>query len=456
MRVSQRDFADQLGVTARTVSKWEAGGAEIVPRPDSQAILDTKLRQVTDEVRSRFQLILSGAVEATEIRSEDAEKASPPDNRHFIPTSENERSAGLDNNQSVTNSNTIDGLVVSPTLPSSADISVPTLIEASTADAAQITMSAGREVINPLAIEQLYEEVCRLSVDYIGSTMEANRQILQRATDLRQDLKELIATGYRKPSQTADIYLMIGILSGICAYSCLDFNRPDEAVTQARTSFMMGDLIGHDGLRAWASGTRSLIARFQERYPEALRYAREGIQYATTGTALVRLRCGEGQTLAHMGNAADSIKFLNLAKEAREHVSSPDIASGLFIFSEAKQTYYTGSSLQWLPGEKNAKSAQTESARAIQMFESAGSESRSPGDVLLARIYLGNSRLTLGEIEGSMDALRPVLDLPLSSRSSWQKKRMRQIVTKLDKANFSDSLLAISARDEISSFVKSS
>lgn len=436
-QLSEREEEPELAkvtLSEATFERWLYGKVKAMPQTSSRRILEHMFGIPVRE--------LLRPVDAT-------------NNPDFSLTSKNDRSAAASNNRSLVNPDAIDGLVVGRIPPDSANISVSALIEASTADAAQITMSAGREVINPLTIEQLYEEVCRLSVDYIGSTVEANRQILRRATDLRKALKGLIATNYRKPSQSADIYLMIGLLSGICAYSCLDLNHPDEAMTQARTSFMMGDLIGHDGLRAWALGTRSLIARFQERYPEALGYAREGIQYATSGTAMVRLRCGEGQTLAHMGNAADSIQFLNLAKEAREHVSSPDIASGLFIFSEAKQTYYTGSSLQWLPGEKNAKSAQAESARAIQMFESTTPEVKSPGDVLLARIYLGNSRLTLGEIEGSMDALRPVLDLPLSSRSSWQKKRMRQIVAKLDKASFSGSRLAISARDEISSFVKS-
>lgn len=136
--------------------------------------------------------------------------------------------------------------------------------------------------------------------------MEANRKILQRATILRSALKGL-ATLYRKPSQAADIYVMIGLLSGICAYASLDLDHPDEAMAQARASFIMGDLADHDALRAWALGTRSLIARFQNNYAEALGYAREGLQYATSGTALVRLRCGEGQTLAHMGDAAGAV-----------------------------------------------------------------------------------------------------------------------------------------------------
>jgi transcriptional regulator with XRE-family HTH domain len=60
------------------------------------------------------------------------------------------------------------------------NIATSVLVQSSAADAAQIMMSAGRELISPLAIEQFYEEVSRLPVAYIGSTVEANRQILHR------------------------------------------------------------------------------------------------------------------------------------------------------------------------------------------------------------------------------------------------------------------------------------
>ena len=43
LRMSIRDFAARLGVSERAVSKWEAGGAAMTPRPDSQALLDTTL-----------------------------------------------------------------------------------------------------------------------------------------------------------------------------------------------------------------------------------------------------------------------------------------------------------------------------------------------------------------------------------------------------------------------------
>jgi DNA-binding XRE family transcriptional regulator len=54
MRLSQRDFANDLGISAKSVGNWESGGAGFVQSLESQAILDTKLRQVSDEVRARF------------------------------------------------------------------------------------------------------------------------------------------------------------------------------------------------------------------------------------------------------------------------------------------------------------------------------------------------------------------------------------------------------------------
>jgi tetratricopeptide (TPR) repeat protein len=433
MRLSQRDFASQLGISGRSVAKWESLGAKFVQRPESQEILDTKLRQVSDEVRARFELIL----------------ATAPVNDQTAPDT-----GKADNGQVVSNSEIIDGRplgmipAASPNVPDSA------LVQASTADAAKITMSAGRELIDALAMEEFFDEVCRLAVAYNASTAGIDRQVLEKATKLRSVLLKLTAA-YREPSQSADLYLMIGLLSALCSQACLDLGYPEEAMTQARASFVMGDLAGHDGLRAWILGTRSLIARFQGRYDDALIYACRGLQYATSGTALVRLRCGEGQTLAHMGDSAGAIDALNLAKDARENVSSADVVSGLFTFSEAKQTYYSGSSLQWLSGDKNAKAAEAESMRAIRMFQEADPANRS-GDELLAHVYLGNARLTLGEIEGSLEALRPVLDLPVPERNAWERKRMREIASRLEKSSCSDSRLAISARGEISSFIEAS
>ncbi|MEU8914759.1 hypothetical protein [Streptomyces nigrescens] len=56
--MSLRDFAAYLGVSDRTVSNWEGGGAGYRPRAESQAVLDTALSRASDDAKARFAMAL--------------------------------------------------------------------------------------------------------------------------------------------------------------------------------------------------------------------------------------------------------------------------------------------------------------------------------------------------------------------------------------------------------------
>jgi hypothetical protein len=58
--MSVREFARHLGVSDRMVSKWEAGGEAIRPRPVNQAALDTSLALASAEIKSRFAHLVAG------------------------------------------------------------------------------------------------------------------------------------------------------------------------------------------------------------------------------------------------------------------------------------------------------------------------------------------------------------------------------------------------------------
>jgi formylglycine-generating enzyme required for sulfatase activity len=53
-RMSLRDFAGHLGVSERLISKWEAEGENIIPRPVNQQALDSSLEASSPEVKARF------------------------------------------------------------------------------------------------------------------------------------------------------------------------------------------------------------------------------------------------------------------------------------------------------------------------------------------------------------------------------------------------------------------
>lgn len=59
VRMSMRAFAEDLGVNVRSVAKWEKLQGAIVPRPDTQAILDTALSRADTAAQQRFRLLLA-------------------------------------------------------------------------------------------------------------------------------------------------------------------------------------------------------------------------------------------------------------------------------------------------------------------------------------------------------------------------------------------------------------
>ena len=64
LRMSVRVFAEHLGVSPRTVSKWERLGEATRPYPDTQAILDTALQRGSADQPARFQVLLAGTPSA--------------------------------------------------------------------------------------------------------------------------------------------------------------------------------------------------------------------------------------------------------------------------------------------------------------------------------------------------------------------------------------------------------
>ncbi|NUS44481.1 MAG: SUMF1/EgtB/PvdO family nonheme iron enzyme [Mycobacteriaceae bacterium] len=80
-RMSICEFADRLGVSDRMISKWEAGGGNIHPRPVNQAALDTFLGQSSPEVKARFALLIGDAVRDP---AEDLEMPPIPQVRHPV------------------------------------------------------------------------------------------------------------------------------------------------------------------------------------------------------------------------------------------------------------------------------------------------------------------------------------------------------------------------------------
>lgn len=170
--------------------------------------------------------------------------------------------------------------------------------------------------------------------------------------------------------------------------------------------------------------------------------ATSGSEYGH-GTGEARLRCGEAQCLANLGNSKAANDALDGAEVARERIRRGDSLGGLFGFSQAKQSYYAGSSLIWLQGGHDAERAAIEAAAAIGLWQAGPEQERSLDDERLAHIYLATARVQLDDVEGAADAIKPVLSLPAEDQISWIVKRADRLAGMLAAPRYAQNRTAI-------------
>jgi tetratricopeptide (TPR) repeat protein len=314
--------------------------------------------------------------------------------------------------------------------------------------AAALAMSRDLTALADLDIAELQDGVAVTAVDYLASPPGP---MMDRAHVLRGEAFERIRSGHHRPADRSDLYVAAGRLSGVLSYALLDMGDSDEALEHATAAGRCAEFAGDAELSAWVAGTKSLIARFQGDYGRALDYVRDGYQWvgAGHGTGEARLRCGEAQCLANLGDSRAANHALDGAENARERIRRPDTLEGLFGFSRAKQSYYAGSSLIWLQGGHDAERAAREALEAISLWQSGPVEERSLDDERLAFIYLATARVQLDDVEGAAEALAPVLSLPVEDQISWIVKRMDRVAGMLSAPRYTGNRTASETVEKI-------
>jgi transcriptional regulator with XRE-family HTH domain len=314
--------------------------------------------------------------------------------------------------------------------------------------AAALAMSHDLSALADLDIAALQEGVESTAVDYLSSPPAP---MMDRAHVLRAEAFERIRSGHHRSADRSDLYVAAGRLSGVLAYALLDMGDPDEALAHAGAAGRCAEYAGDAELAAWVAGTKSLIARFQGDYGQALEYVRDGYQWVGSGhgTGEARLRCGEAQCLANLGDSRAANDALDGAEVARERIRRDDSLGGLFGFSQAKQSYYAGSSLIWLQGGHDAERAEREATAAIELWQAGPEAERSLDDERLAHIYLATARVQLDDVEGAAEAIRPVLSLPVEEQISWILKRADRLAGMLGAPRYAGNRTAAETVDSI-------
>ncbi|MFF0491026.1 multiprotein-bridging factor 1 family protein [Nocardia sp. NPDC004068] len=282
-----------------------------------------------------------------------------------------------------------------------------------------------------------------------NARFEPYDQTLSRAQLLRSELMRRIRDGAHRPEEIRELYVALGRVCGVLAYLTLDLGQADTARVHAQAAFQLGDRANHDQLRAWSRGTQALAFRFTKDFERARDAAIDGLNYVTgsTGTAEPRLLCGLAASVANLGDSQGALELLEQADRARDGAGKDEIP-GLFSFSPAKQIYYHGFSLMWAEDKRILRKSVKASNDAIAAWQ----VQRSPGDEMLSQIYLASAYARLSNLDGSLEAVQPVLAQPLSAHFSWVRKRLNQLDGLLEK-HFPGSGRANDMRETLQAYV---
>jgi len=126
--------------------------------------------------------------------------------------------------------------------------------------------------VGEATLEQLDADVRRIAADYVHvPPLPMFAEMLR----VRNRIYFLLA-GRQKPAATAQLHLLAGVLCGLLANASTDLGYRDAASEQARAVWAYGDIIGHNGLRAWTRGMQALIEYWSGRPAQAVRLALSG------------------------------------------------------------------------------------------------------------------------------------------------------------------------------------
>jgi hypothetical protein len=274
-----------------------------------------------------------------------------------------------------------------------------------------------------LTLEQMHSEVRWIARSYLKVP---TLPLFAKARAIRDQTFALLA-GHQRPDQSRDLYAAAGWALTLLAWISTDLGRPDAANTHARAAWVCADNADHHGLRAWMRATQHTAAFWEHHFLDAARYAEDGLRYATTGSAEAFLASAQALDLAKAGQADNARTALVRARDATESVEQAcDELAGPFTCSVDRAGGFWSDVYLALGQPADALA---EANRAVAAFERAPTERRNPGSERMARVQQVRAHLTLGQFDGAVEAITPVLDTAAEHRVRPLLQRLAEVRT---------------------------
>lgn len=254
----------------------------------------------------------------------------------------------------------------------------------------------------------------------------------------------------RRPGDATQLFTIGAVTGGVLAKASHDLGDPRAAVTQARTALILADQAGNTTVAAWLNGLMALIAYWDGRPQESLRYVERGLATEAVNSSTLWLESSGARAWARLGNEEQTTQSIHRADEIADAMERTglDELGGILTFTEARAAYYAADALSWLPHHPESVGAAQE---AVDAYADDTQDTWAFGDAAGARCDQAIIRIANGEVEGAAESIAPVLELPRDLRIGGVVKSVQRVGAAADAA--ADSKSADELRDQIEAFV---
>lgn len=374
MRLSIRDFAEQLGLGVRTVTKWSARGRTITLHPRSQALMDETLERVDGATRSRFEYIL----------------------RHNIDSADGDQTSG----------HRVDGA------PPTHQLDALRLLIDEMADRGGVD-------------DQLNRLEAAVERHAVAALSTPPRTMLDRlAVDVADVHRVAAAAGTHLAARTAKV--VAAQLAAMVADEYTVIGNTGAAQRWYNSAARAADASGHHALRCDVRALAAMLPLYHGEPTDAAQLAESA--YASAGGAHCVGACRAAVLAAvarsAAGDATRAIAALTAAKREFDSLADVHRLESIFGISARRFLFYEGRVLL----------ACREYSRAMKTFDEAIQlyPAQIVGDTTLIRLGQADCLIQLGEVEGGVEAIVSALgSVPTEHRAPLFTVRAREALKRV-------------------------
>ena len=379
LRMSQRQFAAHLGVSERTVAKWDSRGVETRPRGEFQRMLDTALARAAADAQKRFRALQGD--------DNSGVPDGPPPRTHTSPqlSAEELPAAALPP--------TLSGKHAMPWLFPTAETDVLPSAPEDALRTDRAAMESFRAADPQVGGGVLYASV----LSYLRSCV-GPRLLGLDATDMGQQA----------------VFRSAASLTEMAGWMAHDAGRDRSAGAHFRQSLALATVSGDQQLAAHVYGSLSHLANHGGRPEEAILLAREGLARMDDSSmnqdVQARLYAMEARGRAAQRDTDACLKLLGQAECAMARPSAADASPWVARFDAGSLASETVRCMRLLG---DWAEAQRQAEQIMTLRPTSRTRSRAFGQLALITTLLARD-----EIEEACALTADVLDATRSLASS--------------------------------------